>query len=201
LAVKLSAGYGVTDDLELDAASYGFTTSEIKGDLAFGIGYKLARDAVDGKLEVIARLQFGYNLVGGLNLTTNEAEGEPDPIQLGAQVRYRLTSKVSVVSPGGQLSIGLAEPQPVSVSLPVGLGYQVTEPLYLQFDTVFAKVAIKDDGDSVVIFADSTPVAVTGIYNIKPAFDVFGALSFDLSADEVGSTLALVLGARYYLGL
>jgi hypothetical protein len=200
IALALVGGYGISDDLELTAFySYALKEFEIKGSLDVDVGYKVLRGAMGGKLEVIARGRAGYNVLGeGLN-----------PLRLGAQAQYNISDKLAVITPGGQLSIALEEVgvdpnavRPISLALPVAVGYQVTPELYVQADTTVFSLEIADS-PTTVIFADTTPIQVTGIYNVMPALDVLAALKLDLTPPDpagVGDTLNFIVGARYYLG-
>jgi hypothetical protein len=188
--IGVRVGYGITDDIELAFAGYAFSTSDVgKGDLAAGLGYKLARGAAGGKMEAIARLQLGYNL---------GAEGL-DPLGLGVQVQYNVNEKIALFTPGNQLGIGLEEPNAIAFDLPVGAGFQATPELFAYLQTSLLTIAIKDAGDSTFIFADRTPLELGAIYNVMPALDVQVAISTDLS-NSAFDPFAILIGARYYGG-
>ncbi|MEZ4365440.1 MAG: hypothetical protein R2939_04020 [Kofleriaceae bacterium] len=191
---NIRAQYGIDDKLEAGIA-YGFALKEFeaKGSLNANVGYALARGAAGGKLEVIGRGSVGYNfLTEGLN-----------PLTAGLQAQYNISDKLAVVMPGNHLSIGLEEPNSITFGLPVGVGYQITPEFYAQLDTQLANIAIKDAGDTAIIFADTTPLAITATYNAMPALDVYVGLSMDLTPADplgVGDTLAFLAGATYYAG-
>jgi len=192
--LRLSLGYGITDDFEINAIGYAFTSDSGKGDLGIGVGYKLLRGAAGGKLEVIARAATGYNL---------QAEGI-DPLSLGVQVQYNVTPKIALITPGPQLVIGLADETGKGkyISLPVAIGFQATPTLYLQADTNIARIKLSDS-ETAVIFADATPLALSAFLNAIPALDIYATLGFDLTPPEpfgVDDTLFLTFGARYYFG-
>ncbi|HZJ65437.1 MAG TPA: hypothetical protein VFD36_18130 [Kofleriaceae bacterium] len=189
-------GYGFTDDIEIQIP-YAFATKdfEIKGTLNADIGYKLLRGAADGKLEAIARVRGGYNLL----------DSAAAPLMLGVHVQYNITDTIAVISgtPGSQqLRISLADDaamtRPIDLSLPLGVGYQPTEQFYLQLDTKLVQLDLKDSAN-VAIFADATPVALTLVYNALPALDVQAVLSTDLT-NSPGDALSFLIGARYYAG-
>jgi len=189
-AIRIGVGYGITDDIELGLASYAFPTSDAgKGDIHGNIGYKLVRGASGGKLEAIARLDLGYNLL---------AEGL-DPLGLGVQVQYNVTDKIAVFTPGSQLHIGLESPNTIDFNLPVGVGLQATPELFAYLQTTLFTLGIKDASDSTFIFADTTPLEIGAIYNAMQALDVFAALDMDLT-NSPGDTLTILVGARYYGG-
>jgi hypothetical protein len=191
-------GYGITDDLEVQVP-YVFATKdfEAKGSLNVDVGYKLLRGAVDGKLEVIARARGGYNL---LTETAN-------PLMIGAHAQYNITDTFAVISGFAgtqQLSIALSDggvmggPKPVDFSVPISFGYQPTPLLYFQLDTKLARFNISDSANAF-IFADTTPVALTAVYNVVNALDVQASIGTDLS-NTPGDALSFLVGARFYAG-
>ena len=189
-------GYGFTDDLEIQIP-YAFATKdfEIKGVLNGDVGYKLLRGAVGGKLEAIARMRGGYDLL---------AEAAT-PLMIGVHVQYNLTDTLAVISgvPGSQqLRIALADndamTKPIDFGLPIGVGYQATGEFYLQLDTKLFQLDLSNSAN-VAIGADATPVALTAVYNVLPALDVQAAIATDLS-NAPGDTLSFLVGARYYAG-
>ncbi|MFN0246986.1 MAG: hypothetical protein ACKV2T_08750 [Kofleriaceae bacterium] len=200
--IRVFVGYGITDDIELAFAHYAFPTSDVgKGDILAQVGVKLARGAMGGKLEAIARAQIGYDLAASVDLMTGETSGAVAPLGLGVHVQYNVTDKISLVTPGNQLTVGL-DPFTMALNIPVGVGFQATPELYVQLDTSLATINIKDSA-TAVIFADATPLAVTATYNVMPALDVLAGLALDLTPADplgVGDTFAILLGARYYGG-
>jgi hypothetical protein len=195
VAVRPSVGFGLTDKLEVGVGyAYPVHPFEGKGALDGYVGYAIVRGALDGKLEIIARATAGYNVLTEL----------ANPLQVGVQVQYGITSRLAVISNslnatggGGQLSIGLAgDVKPIKLVLPLALAYQVTPALYLQLDTTLATIKIKDAANAF-FGADSTPLALTAIYNAIPAVDVIGGISVD---PDISDSLAFGVGVRYYGG-
>jgi hypothetical protein len=191
-------GYGITDDLEIQVP-YVFATHEFeaKGSLNFDVGYKLLRGAMDGKLEVIARARTGYNFL------TKAA----NPLMLGVHVQYNITDKLAVISgfpSTQQLSIALSDggvmgaSKPIDLALPLSVGYQATPLLYFQLDTRIASLGLSNSSN-VFIGSDTTPVALTAVYNVLHALDVQAAIATDLS-NSPGDALSFLVGARYYAG-
>jgi hypothetical protein len=189
-------GYGFTDDFEVQIP-YAFATKEfeLKGSLNVDLGYKLLRGAVDGKLEAIARVRGGYNM---LTETAN-------PVMVGVHVQYNITDTLAVISgtPGSQqLRISVDDGgtmlKPVDLSLPLSIGYQATGEVYLQLDTKLFQIDLHDSANAF-IGSDTTPMALTVVYNVLPALDIQAAVATDLS-NEPGDSLSLLVGARYYAG-
>jgi hypothetical protein len=196
-------GYGITDDLEVQIpyafATHDATTGgvEAKGSLNLDVGYKLLRGAVDGKLEAIARVRGGYNF----------ATETANPLMLGVHVQYNLTDNFAVISgfpSTQQLSIALSDgsvmggPKPIDFTVPISFGYQVTPLLYLQLDTKLARFNISHSANAFV-FADTTPAALTAVYNVMNALDVHASVGTDLS-NSPGNALSFLVGACYYAG-
>lgn len=192
------AGYGIDDKIEI-TGYYSFMLEEFesKGALDVNVGYAAIRGAVGGKLEVIPRAQLGYDFNG-------EAM---NPFALGAQAAFNVTDKLQLITPGQQLSIALEEDagggKPVTLSLPVAVGYQATPELFMQVDTELATFSISDSEDAF-IFSDETPLKVTGIYNVMPALDVSAAFGFSNLTPpdgvDLGDTMTFLAGFRYYGG-
>jgi hypothetical protein len=191
-------GYGITDDLEIQVP-YTFSTREFeaKGSLNFDLGYKLLRGAMDGKLEVIARARTGYNFLAKA----------ANPLMIGLHAQYNITDKLAVISgfpSSQQLSIALSDgggmdaPKPIDLSVPLSVGYQATPLLYFQLDTKLARFNISDSSNAF-IGKDTTPAALTAVYNVLHEVDVQAAISTDLS-NKPGDALSFLVGARYYAG-
>lgn len=196
-------GYGITDDLEVQVP-YAFATHdattrsvEAKGSLNVDVGYKLLRGALDGKLEAIARVRTGYNF------NTKAA----NPVLLGVHVQYNVTDKFAVISgfpSTQQLSIATSDggvmgaAKPIDLSLPLSFGYQATPLLYFQLDTRLAKLNISNSANAF-LFADTTPVGLTAVYNVMNALDLHASIGTDLT-NSPGDALTFLVGACYYAG-
>lgn len=189
-------GYGFTDDFEV-LVPYSFSTKdfEAKGSVAVDAGYKLLRGAVGGKLEAIARARAGYNALDAV----------ATPLTLGVHVQYNFTPTIALMSGYAgtqQLRISVADDatmaKPVDFGLPIALGYQPTRELYLQVDTKLATINIHDSANTL-IGKDTTPAALTVVYNVINALDLQAALGTDLSKAP-GDALTFLVGARYYAG-
>lgn len=199
IGLGLNFGYGINDDLEV-RASYGLTLKEFeaKGTLGFGAGYKILRGAAGGKLELIARADTGYNLLGEALV----------PLNLGAQVQYNISDKLAVVSPQAGLRIALEEVvippatdgfRPIDLVLPLGVGYQATPELYAQIDTTIANIEVSDSA-TTFIFADNIPLTASVVYNLQPALDITASFGFTDLKNNAGDNIVAAIGAQYYMG-
>ena len=191
------AGYGFTDKAELQVG-YSFATNsfEPKGTVAADFGYAVIRGAMDGKLEAIARARVGYDALGSV----------ATPFMVGVHVQYNVTPWLALISgtPGNQqIAFSPAnnadDAKPAFLQLPVAVGVQPTELLYLQLDTKLGRVGF-NDSENAIFGADKTPLALTVVYNVMNALDVQAAVGADMSADAVGDSFSVLVGARYYAG-
>jgi hypothetical protein len=183
-------GVGITDNLEVQVP-YAFAARELepRGSLSVDVGYKLVRGAVDGKLEIIARARAGYSLL----------DDEAMPYSLGVHVQYNVLPWLAVITgaPGTE-QVRFASPSTVDLSLPLAIGVQVSPVVYLQLDTKLAQIALHDS-DSMMLGTDTTPIALTAVWNAWHALDVQAAIGTDLTTGP-GDALWFLVGARYYAG-
>jgi hypothetical protein len=195
----VALGYGVNDDLEVNAITpnYTFTLKdfEIKGPLDIGIGYKLLRGAAGGKLEMIARAIGGYDL---------NAEAVR-PVRLGLHVQYNLTPTLAVFTHDiglGNAGISIAvdgDPKPISLTLPVGVGMQVAPALWIEADTA-AATSIQIANSANKLITDTTPLLATAIYNLMAGhLDAIAYFGFG-DVQAAGDTFTFGVGMRYYAG-
>ncbi len=190
------AGYGFTDKAELQVG-YAFATHELepRGSLAADAGYVVLRGAVDGKLEVVARARAGYDVLGEV----------PTPLMVGLHAQYNVTPWLALISgtPGSQqLAFSVADnaddAKPAFVQLPVAVGVQPTELVYVQLDTKLGRIGLHDS-EHALIGKDETPLALTIVYNVLNALDLQASVGADVS-NKPGDTLSLLVGARFYAG-
>lgn len=196
------AGLGLTDRLELSFGHRAFSAAH-PGRAALDVG--LAVDLA----HLYGDLDFGVKATSGYHLST----GAVDPLSVGVLTQYDLTDVLAVIAPGDQVAIGLARDQVgLALRLPLALGFQAHPLVFLQLDTTVASLDV-GRGAARVMFADTTPVALTAFVNVVPALDVFAGVSADLTppdapGDEddaapssIADTLGMVVGARYYFGV
>ena len=188
--------YGFTDRIELQIP-YSFTTRDFdaKGSVAADAGIMLVRGVLDGTLEAVARVRGGYSAL-------DEAA---TPVMLGVHLQYSLTPDIALISGYAgtqQLRISVADDaamtKPIDFSLPFAVGYQATPLLYFQVDTKLATINIHDSANTLIV-KDTTPAALTAVYNVVNQFDVQAAVSTDLT-NNPGDALTFLVGARYYAG-
>jgi len=174
-------GYGITDELEVQVP-YAFATRdfEARGALDVDLGYALLRGALGGKLEVIARARAGYDML---------AE-DARPVLLGLHAQYNVTDRLALISGAPGTEQVQISPD-VVFSLPLGIGVQAGDTIYLQLDTKLVS-------DTTLIVRDAVPATLTVLCNVVPALDVQAALGTDLMTAP-GDNLAFLVGARFYL--
>ena len=185
----LSIGYGVNEKLEV-RARYAMLLKEFeaKGSLDVSAAYSIL-DA--GNLTAALDGGIGYTLlepVDGLN-----------PLTLGAEVQFKLSDKMAIFTPGHQLSIGLEDPQPINLTVPVGLGYQANEKIFVSMQTQALNLGLKDS-DSSVILADPTPLSLQLRFSPSNTMDLGGGITFaDITDGDSISEPLLNLSARLYM--
>ncbi|MEO7092479.1 MAG: hypothetical protein ABI175_04455, partial [Polyangiales bacterium] len=128
------------------------------------------------------------------------------PLMVGMHVQYNVTPWIALISgtPGNQqIVVSFADDaddaKPMFLQLPVAIGVQATELLYLQLDTRLARFGVHDSKHAIV-GRDETPLALTIVLNVINALDVQVAVGADVSSDAVGDTFSMLVGARYYAG-
>lgn len=182
LGLGLSAGYGVSDQIEV-GGGYGFTLDEfeIKGPLSVYGKYRI----MDGKMRAAAGASFGYNLA-------SETAG----LGAGVDFWYNVSSNLAVYTPGNQLQIGL-DPSSAALVLPVGVGFQATPNIFASLGTSLATIGISEV-DTAVIFADVTPIQVSGYYSPSNKMDV-GVVFDTVDLGGIADVWALTLVGRMFM--
>jgi hypothetical protein len=195
----VAAGYGVTDDLEINLITPNYTFAlddfEAKGSLDVGVGYKLLRGAAGGKLEMIARG------IGGYDLNAEVAR----PVRIGFHVQYNVTPRLGVFTHdigvgNAGISLGVeGDKKPISLTLPIGVGYQVTPALWIEADTApITSLNLANTSD--VFISDVTPALATAVYNFMDGrVDALAYVGF-ANVQHAGDTYTFGAGLRYYAG-
>jgi hypothetical protein len=189
-------GWGITEKLEVQMPySFALHDFEARGSVTADAGYAIVRGALGGKLEMVARIRGTYDTLG-----TAAA-----PLGVGVHVQYNLTPHLALISgaPGTQqLRISVASDaemhMPIDLALPLGVGIQATETIYVQLDTRLVQLALSDS-ETLAIGRDMVPLSVTAVWNAVPALDVQAAVATDLTS-EPRNTLTFLVGARFYAG-
>lgn len=176
-------GYGVSDKLEV-RASYGLTLDEFeaKGPLAVGAGFGL----IEGTLALAASADFVYDLAS--------KDGE---LGLGARVRGKLTPDLALYT-SRQLVMRLVSDagKPANLRLPLGVGFQLSEPLYLFAETELAVLNLKDS-ETQALFSDYIPLTLGGVFTLSTRLEVGGLVYTDLKTDAFESLFLEVFGRIY----
>lgn len=165
IGLGLGARYGIAPKID-GALSYGFSLKdfEIKGDLGVALQYSLSES---DKMGMAAKVTTGYSVVG------EEFSG----VGLGVNLIYRLTPKISVQTPGDQLTMGGSDfPKPVAINLPVGFGYQANEKINAYLMTSIGTIGLSPSGNTLI--SDATPITVGGSFSPSNKLDIGAMLSF-----------------------
>lgn len=179
----VAGGYGVSDQLEV-RASYGLTLDEFeaKGPLSVGAAFGLR----EGSLAIAVSGDFSYDLAS-----------EIGDLGIGARVRYKLTPDLALYS-YRQLVMTLVSDggKPANLRLPIGVGFQLSEALYLFGETELAVLDLKDS-ETQALFADYIPLTVGGVFTLSRKLEVGGLFYTDLKTDPFDSVFVEVFGRIY----
>lgn len=182
--------YGVSDRLSV-GLGYGLDvepSSDGKGPLALNLGYTYYSE---GALSLAGTLSGGYDLTAEV-IT---------PAVLGTYAWYNLSEEVTVISPGGQLEIGIEDPQAVSLSLPMSVGYQATTNLFATIDTNLMPTLAFSGGDNQYFAKDVLPLGLSGYYSPSDALDIGLSVSADAVASSLSDSVSMGLSLIYYGGV
>jgi hypothetical protein len=184
VGLGIGAGYGVSDKLEA-GVSYGISLKEFeaKGPLQL---YGLFNIKHSEKMRISAGASFGYNLAS-----------ETIGIGAGLAFQYHLGPKMMVFMTPTHLAIGL-DPTTASINLPVGFGFQATPNIFAAVQTNLFNIGLEPSG-SAFIFADSTPLTVSGSYSPSNKMDI-GASIGASNLPDIADLFVITVFARMYLG-
>lgn len=207
-----SAGVGLSANNDFSAVgaeatglwgvSYG-----ISDKLTVGVGYGLnVEPSSDGKGPVALNVGYTYYSEGNLSLTATgsagyDMDGEAlAPLSVGTYAWYNVTPKITLITPGGQLSAGLEDPNEIGFSMPVSVGYQFTKNIFGSFDTNLLPNLSLKDGETMILGADSVPVGASAFYSPTNQFDIGLTVSTD-AKNEPGDSLGFGFVFVYYGGV
>lgn len=180
-----AVSYGVSDQLEV-RATYTLTLDEFEAKGPFSVGAALG--LLEGPLAVALAGDFVYDL----NLEYGE-------IGVGARARYKVAPNLSIYSQR-QLVITVisdAELKPANLRLPVGVGFQLNDQLYLYGETELAVLDLKDS-QTLALFADYIPLYAGAVFSLSKKLEVGGQLYTDLKNDAFDTMSIEVLGRAYF---
>jgi len=196
LDLLAGVGYGVNDlvtiggqwQLPLDNGQGAFGNAGVI--TAYG-GYSLTHD---DKLAVVAGGDFSVAFAGSATAF----------LHAGVSLRYRLAPKLIFYSGnplapgpyGQQITVGLNNSAPVSIDLPVGLGWQVNPKAFAWAQTAVAHIKLANT-ENAFIFADYIPLEIGALFRAKKDIDVGGYLSFP-DLEHAGDFFGFGVLLRYY---
>jgi hypothetical protein len=181
----IGAGYGVAKDLELRLDyTFGIDPSTGKGPLNFAAGYGFLNA---GPLTAAVKGGLGYDI--GL--------GELRPLNLGADVQFKISEKFALFTPGQQLIVSLAgSAKPIYLQAPIGLKYQAARNIYTQFSTNVLEIGLSNK-KSGVFGADFIPVDIAAVYSLNNGLDFGAQLGDDLK--DAGGSISVGVFGRLFL--
>ena len=186
-AFTIGAGLGVTKDLEVRLA-YQFAVDSENKTLLASYGHGDLRGTVAYALPSSGPLSMAVN--AGIGLFVDD--GSPDPLTLGLDLQYKLTSQLAVFTPGQQLSVAFSGGEigspfiggfvgvesSVNLTLPIGVRFQAANNVFAFVATDLADLALHNGGNSAFLFSDFIPLQVGGFYSLSNKFDVGANINF-----------------------
>jgi hypothetical protein len=185
-SLAIGGAAGITDELDVRIAVPIELRPALSMDqlVSFGAGYTIVRgDAVTAAVRVDGGIEQG---------------GAPiSPIQIGIDVQWRIAARVALFADERQLTIGVSgDTRPVRLALPLGVGVQASDRLYLALETRLARFGLHDSGTSYVL-VDATPLSGSVYLTCARTVDVFARAAFaDLG--RAGDSYGLAAGARLF---
>lgn len=184
-------------------ASYGVTN-----ELSLGVSYEMNLQGTDAGAGTFA-LGGGYTyyaegaliLTGTANVSYDTVANEAGALSLGTLLWFNAMPWLAIISPADQLSIGLTDPNPVGVAVPIGVGFQAIPSLFIQVDTTIAEFTLTQEGSSSFIGADATPLGLTAYFSPNNEWDISVGGGIDATPAEglaVADTATLGAGVIYY---
>ena len=183
------ASYGVTNELSLGVAYDMLLQGDEagKGTITLGGGYTYY---AEGALILTGTANFGYDADAS----------EMGNLALGSYVWFNAMPWMAIISPGDQITVGLAEPNDIGVSLPIGLGFQAAPALFIEIDTTIAEFQLNNDGTNTFFGADSTPLDLTFYISPTNEWDITvgGGVNANVGDGTLADTATLSAGVTYY---
>ncbi len=212
-SVSIGTGVGANADKDFSGAtlavgglwgaSYGITN-----DLSLGVSYEMNLQGSDAGAGEFA-LGGGYTyyaegaliLTGTANVSYDTVANEAGALSLGTLLWFNAMPWMAIISPADQISIGLTDPNPVSVALPIGVGFQAIPSLFVQVDTTIAEFLLTQGGSSAFIGSDATPLGLTAYFSPNNQWDISVGAEIDATPADglaVADTATLGAGVIYY---
>lgn len=187
--IVLGGDVGVTDRLELGAGY----SAILRDDIGTYLDGGRWQGTISARASYLALDRGGDLIAATLDLADDVQPGSLSAA-LGVAMQHRLSSRLALYTPGGQLTMGrLAESgdHPVALHLPVGLAFQARPSLYVFAHTDVAQVGLADAADSYWL-ADAVPVVAGAFVSPARRLDLGLAISDDLESARSYTALALL---------
>jgi hypothetical protein len=218
--IHIAGQYGLIDklgvgiDYAAPLAGDGTDNTAGKGPLTFFGAYAIKDDA---KMHIAASAGFTANLCGAVDMTGSCSVTKSIHAGLGA--RYNLTPQLalftgspfgpglpgavtSFAGTGEHLNISLESSGPITLAIPVGIGYQATPQIFAFAEPVLANIYLSNapmGADSAQFyFSDGlgAPTVFGAYYAVNKSLNVGANLFDDLK--HAGDLYAISLGARWF---
>lgn len=187
---SLSARVGLTDDLQFAVSWNGFQIPKMNPTKSVnaGLGYFVGANRFFATMvSVDVPLHFNSDVVRNVQFAATTAFGVTKDISILAfydnLVDFRFAGKK----------------YEASFNLPIKVGYQATDSLWLDVSTTLATFQVGSSKEHSYIW-QAAPVKVRGLYAITNAFDVVADVGFD-NVVKPKDSFAFTLGLNYRIGI
>lgn len=149
----------------------------------------------------VLKEQKKWAVAGELKITFDFNDGADTfaGFSLGGRGIYRLNDKMAIL--GGQDFVELSGgADDLNINLNIGFLYQFTPKISAEAHTQIASLAVAGDlNDTTVIFADATPLTLTGYWSMDNKLDAWLGLAIDIN--NIGDAQQILVGIAYRFGL
>lgn len=187
IGLALSAGYGITDKLEVGVGS-GFN---IDPDAGWGEFLSLygAFSVIDqDKLDVAPSVSTSLSFVEGGDTFTG--------LTIGANTRFLINDKIFVRGGQDLINLNLNPETGARLNLNVGGGFQVNPNLAVTLDLALASVKLFGDAEADTTFFDPLGITLSGLYAINNKLDVYLKIALP-SISDAGDYQQFSIGANF----
>lgn len=167
--LQFNGSYGITERLEAGVSTFLFLDPD------FEWNEIIAPRAVFGFLN--AGENGPIDLAFDAQLVLNFGDGDLLPFAvIGAPLRFKINDQFYILAGQKAVTLGI-EADILNIAANGTFVWVASSELVIRVDTQVFNLALRD-GDSTIIFADITPLGITGLYNIMPGLDATASLAF-----------------------
>lgn len=168
--LQLNGSFGITEQIEAGLSTFLFFDPDFEwNEVLAPRGVFSLLQAGDGSV---------IDMAIDAQLVLNFGDGDLLPFAIvGAPVRFKINEQLYLLAGQNVIALGI-EADILDIAANTTLVWVATDALVFRFDTQLFNLRLRD-GDSTLIFADITPLGITGLYNIVTGLDVTASLAFE----------------------